>query len=156
MKTQSRLCMRKLQSYSNRRCVSPCGTVLVSLDTHPCCPQLMNCSIDMDAQDLSRFSAAFSSLDELIETVQQALPTVDVQEVPTRRLKLVHTLVQVASMQLHNPFVGENDVSRAKCLAAARSVVRLLDSGRFQQYTFVDPILGVRRLLHLLLFSSPF
>lgn len=101
----------------------------------------------MNAQDASHFSTAFSSLDSLIETVQQAVPPLDVDYLPTGRLLLIHTLIHGASIQLHNRFFLKDDISRAKCLAAARSVVQVLDVGNIQKYHSIDPVIGVSRLL---------
>lgn len=95
----------------------------------------------MNSHDNSSFCDAFSALDVLIETVQETIPLV--QEFLSPRLILIKTLLHVASIRLHNPLILVNEISRAKSLAAAQSVVRILDSGSIQQFRFVDPLMGV-------------
>lgn len=87
---------------------------------------------------------SFSSLDALMETLQQSLSLLFNEHCPSRRLTFVQSLVHVASIRLHYPFFLAKKISRAKCLSAARSVVYRFEMEDVLQFPFVGPFMGVR------------
>jgi hypothetical protein len=61
-----------------------------------------------------------------------------------RDLLVIHSLAHVATIQLHNPFVGDVDASRVRALDAARAVVARLAQMPVREFGYINPIMGVR------------
>ncbi|KAK7048622.1 fungal-trans domain-containing protein [Favolaschia claudopus] len=94
-------------------------------------------------RDRRQFYASFKAVDALIESFKLNLPTV--QSHPTREMIVIHSLAQVATIQLHNPFVADADASdgsRSRVVTSARAIVANLTHAPLQQFRYVDPIMG--------------
>lgn len=61
----------------------------------------------------------------------------------TRRLLMTYSLGFAATIQLHKSFASRNANSNQKCLKAANSVVRIMDTADLSGVVFVNPIMGV-------------
>jgi hypothetical protein len=112
----------------------------------------------MTNDQLNQFYLSFNSIDTLIEGFKLSIPAPAAGHLPQdamREMLVVHALVHVATIQLHNPFVVDIDASsRLRVLASARAIVAHLAQVPVGEFGFVDPIMGVR-LLGLLLCSCP-
>ncbi|KAF7354227.1 Fungal-trans domain-containing protein [Mycena venus] len=95
---------------------------------------------DFNNSELHRFYVSFNSLDTLIEGFKQNVPPAQLH--PTKEMLIIQSLVHVATIQLHNPFVADRDASRLRVLDAARAVVGCLEVMPLNEFLFVDPILG--------------
>ncbi|KAJ7288140.1 Zn(2)-Cys(6) binuclear cluster domain-containing protein [Mycena rebaudengoi] len=93
-----------------------------------------------EKEQLERFRVSFSSLATLIDRVKRSLPPVESHT--NRRMLVIHSLVHVATIQLHNRFVGQNPQSRIKELSAARCFVEDLSKVDVKAFVYVDPIMG--------------
>ncbi|KAJ7936982.1 Zn(2)-Cys(6) binuclear cluster domain-containing protein [Mycena leptocephala] len=98
-----------------------------------CCP-------DMTNEQLTQFYLSFNTIDALIERFKISLPAVHLH--PTRSMLVIHTLVHVATIQLHNPFISNIDASHLRALDAARAVVATLAQVPVHEFVFIDPIMG--------------
>ena len=58
-------------------------------------------------------------------------------------LALVHTLIQVAIIQLYQPLIGKDHNAYEKCLNAAKKVTTIARNLIDGDYSLLDPILGV-------------
>ncbi|KAF7366014.1 Fungal-trans domain-containing protein [Mycena venus] len=90
------------------------------------------------------FYISFNAIDTLIEAFKISLLAVHVQE-QGRKMWVMYALVQVATIQLYNPFVDiDNEVgpSRLRVLDAARAIVDNLAQVRLNEFGYVDPIMG--------------
>jgi hypothetical protein len=67
----------------------------------------------------------------------------------TRNLLVTLSLAYAATIQLHKNFSSRNANSNKKCLAAASVLVKLLNSANLSEVVYVNPIMGVRALLHV-------
>jgi hypothetical protein len=97
----------------------------------------------MNTEVLNQFYHSFNSIDTLIEGFKLCIPMV--QPHSTREMLVVHSLVHVATIQLHNPFVVEIDTSRLRVLGSARAIVANLVQAAVNEFVYIDPIMGVRR-----------
>lgn len=97
----------------------------------------------MNTEELNQFYHSFKSIDTLIEGFKLCIPMV--QPHSTREMLVVHSLVHVAKIQLHNPFVVEIDPSRLRVLGSARAIVANLVQAAVNEFVYIDPIMGVRR-----------
>ncbi|KAJ6550167.1 hypothetical protein B0H19DRAFT_1265027 [Mycena capillaripes] len=95
---------------------------------------------NMNHDQANDFYRSFNSIDTVIEGLKSSLPTVHMHS--TRTMLLIHSLVHVATIQLHNPFVGEGDVSRFRVLDSARAIVTALAQVPVNEFVFIDPIMG--------------
>ncbi|KAJ7106856.1 hypothetical protein C8R43DRAFT_206914 [Mycena crocata] len=64
--------------------------------------------------------------------------------IQSKAMLVIHTLVHVAAIQLHNPLVKDHPFARTKALSAARSVVNSLAKMDVPNVGLIDPILAVR------------
>lgn len=117
---------------------SPSFTLSVNIKTDP--------SADLSPAEAAAIQTDFRALDTLIDKYQQYLIPMDQlernQPYETRCL-LTYTLGHIATIQLHSPFASQNVSSNQKCLAAAFSVVRVLDTTNLNGISFLNPIMGV-------------
>ncbi|KAJ7645226.1 Zn(2)-Cys(6) binuclear cluster domain-containing protein [Mycena polygramma] len=95
---------------------------------------------DMSRNQLNQFYASFNFIDTLIEGFKISLPAVHAHS--TREMLVLNCLVQVATIQLHNPFVVEMDASRRRVLDSARAIVADLEQVSVNDFLFIDPIMG--------------
>ncbi|KAJ7838828.1 Zn(2)-Cys(6) binuclear cluster domain-containing protein [Mycena leptocephala] len=102
----------------------------------------------INADQLTQFYLSFNSLDVLLEGFKPRIPTVPVsvhhdQNLNSMRdLLVIHSLAHVATIQLHNPFVGDVDASRVRALDAARAVVARLAQMPVREFGYINPIMG--------------
>lgn len=68
-------------------------------------------------------------------------------------LILTHTLAHCATIYLHRPFALDNPISFEKSSQAARACVNIITHLAERDYTFLEPIIGVR---YHLFFSRSF
>ncbi|KAE9404348.1 hypothetical protein BT96DRAFT_955643 [Gymnopus androsaceus JB14] len=105
-------------------------------------------SSDMAADDASRFGAAFSSLDNLIDTFQGSLDLIPLdQRNPSSTssfgtILVTHNIAYLSTIQLHSIFISTRSHSRQKALNAARACVILLRQVDMNIVAHVNPILG--------------
>ncbi|KAJ7078645.1 hypothetical protein C8R44DRAFT_895870 [Mycena epipterygia] len=95
---------------------------------------------NMTNQQLNQFYVSFNSIDTLIEQFKVVIPTVHSH--PTREMLVIRSLVHVATIQLHNPFVVDIESSRLRELAAAHAVVADLGQVPVNDFVYIDPIMG--------------
>ncbi|KAJ6578179.1 hypothetical protein B0H19DRAFT_576655 [Mycena capillaripes] len=95
---------------------------------------------NMTNEQLNQLSLSFNSIDTLIEGFKISLPPVHVHS--TREMLVLHSLVHVATIQLHNPFVVEIEASRLRVLDAARAVLADFAQMDVNEFGFIDPIMG--------------
>ncbi|KAF7334960.1 Fungal-trans domain-containing protein [Mycena venus] len=107
--------------------------------------------IDLPPDQSTQFYVSFNAIDTLIEGFKIVifLPTAhlhDARREHERKMLVIHSLVHVATIQLHNPFVGvDNDneaPSRLRVLDAARAIVDNLTRLALNEFVYVDPIMG--------------
>ncbi|KAJ6600172.1 hypothetical protein B0H10DRAFT_2196410 [Mycena sp. CBHHK59/15] len=79
----------------------------------------------------------FGVVDTKIDTFKAILPPVQ-----SKYILVVHSLSNVATIQLHNPFVNQNMFSHNKTLSAARSIVDLLTKVNVQNIGLINPVLA--------------
>ncbi|KAJ7867970.1 hypothetical protein B0H13DRAFT_1897349 [Mycena leptocephala] len=87
-----------------------------------------------------QFYVSFNSIDLVIERFKLSLPTVQLNA--TREMLVIHCLVHVAAIQLHNPFVADTHASRLRMLDAARAIVAYLAQVPLNEFVYIDPIMG--------------
>ncbi|KAJ7280344.1 hypothetical protein C8J57DRAFT_1058205, partial [Mycena rebaudengoi] len=85
-------------------------------------------------------SAEFRCFEGVIESFKRAIPSA--QGNASRTALVIHTLVHVSTIQLHNPFVLTHAASQACAISAARSIVTLLRHTDVHEFGFVDAIMG--------------
>ncbi|KAJ6566550.1 hypothetical protein B0H19DRAFT_1066840 [Mycena capillaripes] len=95
---------------------------------------------NMNNEELNQFYRSFNSIDTLIEGFKTALPAVHLH--PTRQMLRIYSLVHVATIQLHNPFVVDVEPSRVRVLDSARAVVTALTQMPVNEFLLIDPIMG--------------
>ncbi|KAF8184095.1 hypothetical protein K438DRAFT_1124317 [Mycena galopus ATCC 62051] len=94
----------------------------------------------MNNEQLNQFYVSFNSTDTLIEGFKLHIPTVQLH--PSREMVIIHSLAHVATIQLHNPFIVDNDASRLRVLDSARAIVAALIQAPVNEFVYVDPIMG--------------
>ncbi|KAJ7867955.1 hypothetical protein B0H13DRAFT_1635938, partial [Mycena leptocephala] len=87
-----------------------------------------------------QFYVSFNSIDSLNERFKLSLPTV--QMYSTKEMLVIHCLVHVATIQLHNPFVADTHASRMRVLDSARAIVAYLAQVPLNEFAYIDPIMG--------------
>ncbi|KAJ6525004.1 hypothetical protein B0H19DRAFT_1085120 [Mycena capillaripes] len=97
-------------------------------------------SADVNTEQLNQFFHSFNSIDTLIERFKTTLPAVHLH--PTRQMLLIYTLVHVATIQLHNPFIVNIEPSLVRVLDSARVVVTALAQLPVNEFMFINPIRG--------------
>ncbi|KAJ7114453.1 hypothetical protein C8R44DRAFT_881292 [Mycena epipterygia] len=80
----------------------------------------------------------FWALDRIIDTFNPSLPSIN-----CKAMLVVHTLAHGAMIQLHSPFAKESMASRAKTLAAARSIAAILAQTDVPNVELIDPVLAL-------------
>ncbi|KAJ7143488.1 Zn(2)-Cys(6) binuclear cluster domain-containing protein [Mycena crocata] len=93
---------------------------------------------NMTKDQSNQFYVSFNSIDTLLEGFKIVLPTVHLG----REMLVIRSLVHVASIQLHNPFIVDIDGSRLRGVEAARAVVADLGQTPVNDFGFIDPIMG--------------
>ncbi|KAJ7328715.1 hypothetical protein DFH08DRAFT_1023010 [Mycena albidolilacea] len=91
----------------------------------------------VNKEQLNQFYLSFNSIDDLIEGFKLRIPTVQ-----SRKMLVIHSLVHVATIQLHNPFIADNDASRFRVLGSARAIVTDLVQAPVNEFVYIDPIMG--------------
>jgi hypothetical protein len=94
------------------------------------------------------FTAEFSNLDGVIESLKQALPPLEPNGSQLLPL-IIHSLAQVATIQLHNPFCLKHDHSRSCAISAAMAVVEFVRQTNLGDVKYIDAIVGVSVSLFL-------
>ncbi|KAJ6534356.1 hypothetical protein B0H19DRAFT_1272078 [Mycena capillaripes] len=94
----------------------------------------------MSNEQSSQFYRSFNSIDTLIEGFKTTLPAIHSH--PTRQMLIIHSLVHVATIQLHTPFVVNVEPSGLRVLDSARAVVTALAELPMNEFLFIDPIMG--------------
>jgi hypothetical protein len=102
---------------------------------------------DMTNDELNQLSLSFGAIDRLLAEFKLLLPTVQLHS--TRQMLVIHSLVNVATIQLHHPFAVDVEASRLRELGAAQAVVANLRQVPVNDFIYIDPIMGVRRASHL-------
>ncbi|KAJ7359757.1 hypothetical protein DFH08DRAFT_416546, partial [Mycena albidolilacea] len=87
------------------------------------------------------FTAEFSHLDGVIESLKQALPPLEPNGSQLLPL-VIHSLAQVATIQLHNPFCLKHDHSRSCAISAAMAVVEFVRQTNLGDVRYIDAIVG--------------
>ncbi|KAF5372112.1 hypothetical protein D9758_005031 [Tetrapyrgos nigripes] len=116
----------------------------------------------MSERDSQSFSAAFQSLNHLIESLGSHLPPLSTQSSridptnPTTRLLFhAHSMLHGATIKLHGLFAYSDPTSRQVCVAAAKAMIAA-GGMNVQEFGCVNPIMGVSyRFLLLILFILP-
>ncbi|KAG5652089.1 hypothetical protein H0H81_006352 [Sphagnurus paluster] len=99
---------------------------------------------NMQTREFHSYTAAFQSINRLIETFRNTLPSLyhlDPKHPSTRTLLLVHALTDAATIKLHINFSYADSSSKQHCLAAARNMftfggLNIPDIG------YINPIMG--------------
>ncbi|KAJ7156210.1 Zn(2)-Cys(6) binuclear cluster domain-containing protein [Mycena filopes] len=97
------------------------------------------------AGNLNPFYASFNAMNHLIEGFKRNIPTVQNAssfQHSAREMLVTRCLVNVAAIQLHNPFFVEVEASRVRVLDAARAVVADLTRLPVNEFQYIDPIMG--------------
>jgi hypothetical protein len=97
-----------------------------------------------DMSNKQQFYVSFNSIDSLNERFKLSLPTV--QMYSTKEMLVIHCLVHVATIQLHNLFVADTHASRMRVLDSARAIVAYLAQVPLNEFVYINPIMGVSRL----------
>ncbi|TRM70375.1 hypothetical protein BD626DRAFT_477243 [Schizophyllum amplum] len=107
---------------------------------------------NLGADAIDEFWTRFQNLNALADRILHALPPLQpahiyrVGDTPRRLTLLMHTLVHVAIIQLHMPFlvsIDDNHATRGRCIDAARSVVRATQSvPNVHDFEYIDPIVA--------------
>ncbi|KAE9385685.1 hypothetical protein BT96DRAFT_891978 [Gymnopus androsaceus JB14] len=89
--------------------------------------------------------ASFSSLDILIQRfLISILPPDPALEAPLDYQFCVYSLAHAADIQLHLPFVSQNDISRTRIFTAAKAIVNLIDTwGHVLEKEYINPMLAI-------------
>ncbi|KAJ7748661.1 Zn(2)-Cys(6) binuclear cluster domain-containing protein [Mycena metata] len=94
-----------------------------------------------DHSHLNQFYVSFNAMDNLIEGLKGSITGVHLHS--PREMLVIHSLAQVATIQLHNPFVVDVvGTSRLRVLNAARAVVAHLTQVPVNEFVYIDPIMG--------------
>lgn len=101
--------------------------------------------VDMQQRESQAFSAAFQSINRLIDTFRATLPpltSLDPSHSSTRTTLMTHALTDAATMKLHGIFAYADQTSKQCCLAAAQNTVRF-GGLNLQELGYMNPIMGV-------------
>lgn len=103
--------------------------------------------LDTQFRDSQMFNSAFTSLDRLINDFKAKLPLLAHFQLSahpmTRTLAVTHALTDAATINLYNIFVDSDAGSKQRCLSAARGVVGVVRDGNLEEWTYINPIMGV-------------
>ncbi|EKM50061.1 uncharacterized protein PHACADRAFT_188424 [Phanerochaete carnosa HHB-10118-sp] len=96
------------------------------------------------------YEAALLALDGAVEQLKQALPPLEragsvaapADEHATHSLLVLHGLAHAATVQLHRAFAERSATSRARCLASASALVRVVHE-LTRRLAVVSPLVGV-------------
>ncbi|KAF7360101.1 Zn(2)-C6 fungal-type domain-containing protein [Mycena venus] len=88
------------------------------------------------------FTTEIGKLDGVIETLKQMLPPLEPDSGSQSLLLVIHSLVQVATIQLHNPFCLRHDLSRSRTVTAAMAIVELVGQTNLDDLGYIDAIVG--------------
>ncbi|KAJ7696731.1 hypothetical protein B0H17DRAFT_929059, partial [Mycena rosella] len=95
---------------------------------------------DVDSEESSRFSIAFDTLDLRIHDFQDKLTIAPAPN--SRALVVGHSIAHAAVIQLHGTFAQATPKSKQKCLAAAKSILVLIDGTDLRDSVFINPVMG--------------
>lgn len=90
---------------------------------------------------ITRFIAALPPLPSNTTPTQMNVSGLADSQRPT--MVLVHSLANVAMIQLHHTFSAKDISAHEKCLEAAVNVVSLISQLEEKEYELLDPIIGV-------------
>ena len=98
--------------------------------------------------DTPSYQSVMNTLDASIERFKQGLPAIErstqLSSDSAHTLLLIHSLTHSATIQLHWPFTSRSTTSINRCLAAANTIVRVMQVLDVKRMEFINPILGVR------------
>ncbi|KAG5646377.1 hypothetical protein DXG03_003700 [Asterophora parasitica] len=100
---------------------------------------------NMQTREFHAYTAAFQSINRVIETFRTILPPLsqlDVKHPSTRALLLIHALTDAAVIKLHINFSYADSSSKHHCLTAARNMTLWVAAC----HVFIDEISRVRSL----------
>ncbi|KAF7345568.1 Fungal-trans domain-containing protein [Mycena venus] len=110
---------------------------------------------NLPTEQSNGFFVSFNAIDSLIERFKIFLSTVHSQE-REQEMFVIHSLVHVATIQLHNPFVVDNEASRLRVLDAARAIVDNITQMPLNEFVFIDPIMGTLLMATCQVFIAEF
>ncbi|KAF5379062.1 hypothetical protein D9615_005944 [Tricholomella constricta] len=99
---------------------------------------------NMQTREFYAYTAAFQSINRVIETFRTTLPPLaqlDVKHPGTRALLLIHALTDAATIKLHINFSYADSSSKQHCLTAARNMVTF-GGLNIQEVGYMNPIMG--------------
>lgn len=99
---------------------------------------------NMQTREFHAYTAAFQSINRLIQTFRTALPPLsqlDIKHPSTRTLLLIHALTDAATIKLHINFSYADSASKQHCLTAARNMVTF-GGLNIQEVGYMNPIIA--------------
>ena len=84
----------------------------------------------------------FTTLDQSVDDLETQLAPLTAG--PTQKLLLAQTLVFASRIQLHSAFSEQSQVSRAKCVSAARAIWEISVAAHVETFVYLDSVIGVR------------
>ena len=69
-------------------------------------------------------------------------------------LYMIHSLAYGAMIRLHQPFIADDQLSREKSVRAARSIAMVAKHVTDPDFEYLDPLMGVRTISHLILIRT--
>ncbi|KAK0205166.1 hypothetical protein DFS33DRAFT_1274116 [Desarmillaria ectypa] len=99
----------------------------------------------MQQQEAARFFATFSTLERVIQKFLEELPSPMsmAAQSSSGTTVVIHTLAQMAMIQLHAPFLARNPSSRGRAVAGFRAIVQIIQNVDISRSLFLDPVIGV-------------
>ncbi|KAK0469356.1 uncharacterized protein EV420DRAFT_25805 [Desarmillaria tabescens] len=99
----------------------------------------------MQQQEAARFFATFSTLERVIQRFLEELPSLIAMagQSSLGTTVVVHTLAQMAMIQLHAPFLARNPSSHGRTVTGFRAIAQIIQSIDISRSLFLDPIVGV-------------
>ena len=89
----------------------------------------------------------FTAIDTVIDRLKASIPPPE--QIPrfdpekARRLAVGYSIINVAIIRLHRPFLSQSDTSRRKRLAAAQVILNIIAYLKPGQPSHINPIMGV-------------
>ncbi|KAF7351456.1 Zn(2)-C6 fungal-type domain-containing protein [Mycena sanguinolenta] len=126
--------------------VSDRGTSLVALHAKAAiafeqASRLARFTENIALQNPETLATEFSNLEKVIVALGRLLPPLEQNGSHSLPL-VIHSLVQVAIIQVHNPFVFKHAVSRSRSLTAAMAVVKFVRQTNLSGLEYIDAIVG--------------
>lgn len=105
-------------------------------------------SLNASLLDTPDVASKVTALDTSIETFKSVLPglgnTAGAPPSVRHDILVAHTLAECATIALHKGYLRHSSTSRTRCINAANTVVRALQTVNSQDFGYVNPILAVR------------